>query len=1144
MKSLLRTSGAWAFFVAAFLNAFVDLGHKITIQNTVFKVYEGSTQVVLTALVNGLILLPFIFLVVPAGRITDRFRRHRVMQIAAWVSVFLALGVALFYHLGWFEAAFAMTFLLTAQSAFYSPAKFAYLKPLFGAEKLARANGAVQAISIGAILAGTLVFSIAFESLYSNANSTGAALTQVAGLGWLLVATALFELACLYRLPALDVIEPAQAAVRKPPRIREVVGRPLVGRTVLGISLFWGIGQVLLATFPAFLESRTGVQNAALIQASLAMSGIGIALGAMLAGRLSKDYIETGLIPLGALIICLSLWLMPLAQQLFTISFLNLSLGVGGGMFLISLNALLQFHSPEEEMGGVISVRNFFSNLVMLGFLASTILLSSIGLDETALLFVLAAAALLGTGYTIRLLPYSLTRLTVAGLMSQHYRLKVQAVENIPPRGGVLMLGNHISWVDWAMIQMASPRPIRFVMARVYYDRWYLRWILDAAGCIPIESGASSKQALEQVAEALKQGDVVCLFPEGALTPNGQLQEFRKGYETAVRLSGEEVPIVPFHLHGLWGSKLSKSSPGFKESRAIPGKRDVVVTFGNALPGNTTAAELKQRIFELSVHAWNEYAETLPHLGEAWVTQAKQMSRRMQLHDDISGSLTAQRLLVGSSLMMKRIRAAVPGQYVGLMLPFSAGGVMANMATLQAGKTLVNLNYTASTDALKFACDETGIDTIFTARRFLQQLEKRGIFVQEMLPDREFVFLEDLRDSFGKPEALGMLLQVKLLPAWLLKRTLCHRPESDLAAVIYSSGSEGNPKGVMLSHRNLMANVRQTAEALQPEPEDVMMGSLPLFHAFGLTAAQFLPLLEGIPVVCQPDPTDVLAVAKNVAKHQATIMFGTSTFLRFYCRNSKVEPLMLDSLRLVVAGAEKLSSDVREAFQNKFHKIIYEGYGMTEAAPVVSVNLPDELDTQRWRRKESNRVGTVGQPLAGTAVRIADPDTWQPLVAKEEGMVLVAGPQVMPGYLNQPEKSQAVLIQQDGLTWYASGDKGRLDEDGFLTLIDRYSRMAKLGGEMISLGAAEQLLRNGLVQQGYTGDLVATSIEDKRKGEKLVVLLDAEFNQKAINDYLKKAKANALMRPSSWLQVEEIPRLGAGKVDFTGVKKLANEMLG
>jgi acyl-[acyl-carrier-protein]-phospholipid O-acyltransferase/long-chain-fatty-acid--[acyl-carrier-protein] ligase len=1148
MPSLIRTHGAKVFFAAAFLNAFVDLGHKITIQNTIFKIYDGSTQVVLTAVVNGLILLPFIFLFIPAGKISDRFARHRVMQISGWFAVFLTLGIAVSYHMGWFVTAFAMTFLLAAQSAIYSPAKFAYLKSLFGAENLARANGALQSLAIVAILAATFAFSLLFERSFSGAVTTGEALTQVAGIGWMLVAGALIELACLYRLPDLKVIEKAlqesalgpKAPSRTP--LQTVLRRPVMGRSILGISLFWGIGQVMLAAFPAFAEMRTGVTNAAVVQGVLAMSGIGIAIGAYIAGQVSKNYIETGLIPVGALGICGTLWCMPFADSLTTFAVLQLIMGIAGGMFLIPLNAMVQFHADERELGGIISVRNLFSNLAMLGFLAATIGLTYIGFNEQFLLILLAVVAFAGTIYTVANVPQSLTRFAVASLMSQRYRLKVQGVKNIPASGGALLLGNHISFVDWAMIQIASPRPVRFVMAEMYYNRWYLKWIFDRFGCIPIASGPSSKSSLEAVSQALISGDLVCLFPEGKLTSNGQLGEFRRGYETACNMTDTDIPIVPFYLQGLWGSRHSRSSASFKDARAIPGKRDVVVTFGEALPSDTPAHLLKRKVSEVSVVAWEHYASSLPSLAVAWVDKAKTMGKTQIIHDDLSGDLSAYRALTGAVLMSKRISELYPEQNVGLALPFTVGGVLANMATLLAGKTLVNLNYTASAEALQFACRESGISKVITAKRFITNLQKRGIELQELLPDQELIYLEDVRESFSKTESLTTLLMVRLLPTWLLKKIICKKHNPAQAAIIFSSGSEGLPKGIILSHKNLMANVKQAADALQPDSEDVMMSSLPLFHAFGLTAAQFLPLIEGMPMVCQPDPTDVVSVAKAVAKYKATIMFGTSTFLRFYCRNTKVHPLMLESLRLTVAGAEKLSADVRQAFEAKFRKPIYEGYGMTECSPVVGVNLPDQLDSKRWQVSTSNKVGTIGQPLSGTSLRIADPESLRELETGEEGMVLVAGPQVMSGYLNAPSKTAEVLVQQNGITWYVSGDKGRLDEDGFLTLIDRYSRMAKLGGEMISLGAVEQLVRPALIAQEYTGDIVATSVEDKRKGEKLVVLLDEPFDQKAVIDYLKKNKANSLMRPSIWIKVEEIPRLGAGKVDFPTAKKLAIEL--
>ena len=1153
MASLMRIGGANVFFAAAFLNAFVDLGHKITIQNTVLKIYDGSTLIALTATVNALILLPFIFLFIPAGKITDRFARHRVMQLSGWAAVALTLAIALCYHMGWFVISFAMTFLLAAQSAIYSPAKIAYLKSLFGAENLARANGAVQSIAIVAILASTFAFSILFERFFADAGTTGETLRQVSGISWMLVAGALIELACLYRLPNLDLIEkaPQQAAANSNPSgnspssspLQTVFKRPLMVKSIVGISLFWGIGQVMLAVFPAFAKAQTGIDNAALIQGTLAMSGIGIAIGAFIAGRVSKNFIETGLIPLGALGICISLWCMPFADSLTNFAILHFVMGLAGGMFLIPLNALVQFHAQERELGGIISVRNLFSNLTMLVFLLAAIAFTYLGLSEQFLLFTLALVALVGTLYTVVNLPQSLTRFAISSMISQRYRIAVQGVKNIPATGGALLLGNHISFVDWAMIQIASPRPIRFVMASSYYDRWYLKWLFKQAGCIPIQSGPASKSALEAISEALSSGDLVCLFPEGALTRNGQLGEFRRGYETACRMTKTEVPIVPFYLQGLWGSKLSMSSDNFKSSRAIPGKRDLVVTFGRPLASDTPPDLLKRKVSELSVIAWHHYADSLPSLQEAWIDKAKAMGRKNIIHDDLSGSLSAYRTLTGATLMSRRIAKLYPEQNVGLALPFSAGGVLANMATLLAGKTLVNLNYTASAEALQYACKESGITRVLTARRFISNLQKRGIELSELLPDQELIYLEDMRETFSKAESLVTLLKVILLPSALLKKLICKKHMPEQAAIIFSSGSEGLPKGIVLSHKNLMANAKQAADALQPDTNDVMMSSLPLFHAFGLTAAQFLPLIEGIPMVCQPDPTDVVSVAKAAAKYKTTIMFGTSTFLRFYCRNSKVHPLMLDSLRLVIAGAEKLSADVRQSFELKFKKAIYEGYGMTECAPIVGVNLPDQLDNARWKIKTSNKLGTIGQPLSGTSIRIVDPESFKELATNEEGMVIIAGPQVMSGYLNSPEKTAEVLIEEDGITWYVTGDKGKLDADGFLTLIDRYSRMAKLGGEMVSLSAVEQLIRPALIEQDYLGDIVATSVEDKRKGEKLIVLLDQNFDQKALINYLKKTKANALMRPNDWIQVDEIPRLGAGKVDFTKAKKLATKLV-
>ncbi len=308
----------------------------------------------------------------------------------------------------------------------------------------------------------------------------------------------------------------------------------------------------------------------------------------------------------------------------------------------------------------------------------------------------------------------------------------------------------------------------------------------------------------------------------------------------------------------------------------------------------------------------------------------------------------------------------------------------------------------------------------------------------------------------------------------------------DTAAILFSSGSEGTPKGIELTHRNIMANVRQTSDVLNTEANDVVLSNLPLFHAFGLTATTFLPLLEGIPMVCHPDPTDALGCAKAIARHRATFLCSTSTFLRLYTRNKRIHPMMLESLRLVVAGAERLSPDVRESFALKFQKPIYEGYGATETTPVASCNLPDSLSTEDWRVQTGNRPGTVGMPLPGTSFRIVDPVSLETLPPGEDGLILIGGVQVMKGYLKAPDKTADAIVELDGQRWYKTGDKGHQDEDGFLTIVDRYSRFAKLGGEMISLTQVEEQVRRVLGEPEM--ELVAVNVPDPKKGERIILL--------------------------------------------------------
>ena len=1154
MTQLTRVPGFLPFVVVVFLNSFVDLGHKIIIQNTLFKAYDGPEQIWLTAVVNALILLPFILLFTPSGWIADRWPKNRVMRTAAWVAVGITLGITACYYLGLFWPAFAMTFVLALQSAIYSPSKFGYIKELCGTEALTPANAWVQASSSIAILAGILTFSVLFEMMLATPSGqiggTGMApdaiMRQIAPVGWFLVLGSLVEVAMTYRLPDRRAGDPAMhfhwgeyvSGRYLKHNLHAAWDNQVIWLSIIGLGVFWGISQVLLAAFPAFVEDSLGETNTVVIQGVMAFAGIGIIVGAAIAGRIARDHVETGLIPFSALGIAATLFFLPLigAPWLHGINFM--ALGLLAGMFIVPLNALIQFNAGERELGRVLAAKNFILNWIMLGGLIVTVISALADAGSRAIMVALAVVALGGAVYTVWQLPQSLVRFFIGRLMAVRYRLQVIGLDNMPAQGGVLMLGNHISWIDWAMVQMASPRPVRFVMERVIYERWWLKWFLDFFGVVPI-SRAGSRNALQAVTELINQGQVVCLFPEGTLSKNAQLAEFKRGFEVAAE--GADGVILPFYLRGLWGSRFSNASDKLKESRRGGRARDVIVAFGPTLPITSNAQRVKQAVFELSVSSWAEHVQSLPTLPAAWLHVAKRRLDVPMVLDSAGTALTNRRLIAAVLLFAGALRKRCPQRNLGILLPASSAGVIANLAGWLAGKTVVNLNYTASPEALAAALASAGIRNVITADRFLRKLRQRGIDAEALLTGATLHRMEDIRSGLGRVKGFAAFAAAIALPASLLRALYCHRvhPE-DTAAILFSSGSEGAPKGVELTHRNILANVRQIADVLNTETDDLMLSNLPLFHAFGLTATTALPLLEGIPMVCHPDPTDALGSAKAIARHKATVLCSTSSFLRLYVRNRKVHPLMLESLRVVVAGAERLSPDVRDGFAVKFGKGIYEGYGATETTPVASVNVPDAIEVANWKVQTGNKPGTVGMPLPGTSFRVVDPVTLQALPSGEDGLILIGGVQVMKGYLNDPARTSAAVVELDGQRWYKTGDKGHLDADGFLTIVDRYSRFAKLGGEMVSLGAVEGAVRRALAEPEL--DLCAVALPEPKKGERVVLLITGK-DPDALRAQLLKAGVPPLLLPATILRVDSVPKLGSGKTDFAAAKRLAQASL-
>jgi len=1145
MKALFNIAGFGSYILIVFLNAMTDLGHKIVLQNTIFKAYDGSELIVLTAIINALILLPFIFLFSPAGFISDKYPKVKVVEYASAAAIGITTLILFSYMMGWFWAAFVLTFILAAQSAIYSPAKYGLIKEMTGNDMLAAANAVVQAVTIVSILAGAVIYSVFFEQLLQDRTTHPSEILQyIAPVGFLLIGASIIEFLLARRLAKrfkkVTIDEEMHFEMGEYQNLHYLKKNFAVLRrdkavwaSILGLGFLWGISQILVAIFGEYLKGKLGITDTVTAQGLLALTGVGLVVGSIVAGRVSRNFIETGIIPVGALGVTVTLYAIPSLDTLTLLGSALFAFGFFSGLIVVPLNALIQFSTPTPILGKVLAGNNFVQNVIMFTALILTALFGYFQLSSTGLFYVIAVVALFGTAAALLKLPQSMIRYLVRIIVSFRYSLSVDGLKNIDAKKGVLLLGNHVSFLDWAILQIAYPKQIRFVMDRSYYEIWYLKPFFRFFNAIPISS-RGGKNALSLVTEALNRGETVAIFPEGHLSRNGHLGVFQRGFEIACREADNEVVIVPFYLRGLWEGDFSHASQKMKRKKS----KDVTISFGEMMDVHSTAPEVKKAVFDLSVQSWRAYARTLPSIQEAWIESAKEVGGKLSMADSTGVELSGNRFITGTLLMANKLKNKIGNMpHTGVILPTSVGGSMGNMALLTLGKTIVNLNYSSGTPSLMHAIKAANIETVVTSRQFVTKLKAKGFDLSEVLEMVEVVYLEEIKEQIGKLESMMMLFAVKIMPVWMLKLFYIRSKQSnDTAAILFSSGSEGTPKGIELSHKNIMGNIKQITTLINPTDEDVMLGTLPIFHSFGLTVTTLMPLVEGIPVVCHPDPTDGFGIGKISAKYEATMLFATATFFRLYTRNRKLHPLMFKDLRMIIAGAEKLPKEIRQAFKEKFGHEIFEGYGATETTPVASVNIPDVLLPDTWKPQIGNKPGTVGLPVPGSSFKIVDPETFEVLATGEEGMILIGGTQIMKGYLGDPEKTASVIKEIDGIRWYVTGDKGRLDEDGFLTIVDRYSRFAKIGGEMVSLGLVEQEIGKIVSKEEK---IAVTAIPDAKKGEALILLFEGEREIDEVMHAVGTLGMNPLFMPAKAYKVDEIPVLGTGKADFKGAKRLA-----
>jgi acyl-[acyl-carrier-protein]-phospholipid O-acyltransferase / long-chain-fatty-acid--[acyl-carrier-protein] ligase len=703
------------------------------------------------------------------------------------------------------------------------------------------------------------------------------------------------------------------------------------------------------------------------------------------------------------------------------------------------------------------------------------------------------------------------------------YRVDAVGLENLPS-GGFLLLPNHISWVDAVVLQLACPRPIRYVIDQEYYHKPILHPFLRLLGCIPITS-RKSHSAIRAAKEKIAEGEIVCVFPEGRLERTGTLLRLQRGYELIARHANAEV--VPVWLDQLWGSIFSFQGGKFfrKFPKRIP--YPVTIAFGKPLEADAAdIATMREELLKLGEFCFSRRPSLDRHLAEPCVRGLKRRPFATAVIDGLDHSALSRSKLLGAAVALSRyLRKEFSDERIAIILPASKGSVVANLGVTLADKVPVDLNFTIGRAANESCCKRANLRVAISATQFMERLKdfpwpERVLKLDELMPRM-------------KRQIIFWWIMSILIPAGLLLRLLKIPKEGGHreAVLLFTSGSTGEPKGAVMSHRNVVGNVSQFRQLLDATRDDALLASLPFFHTFGSTVTLWYPLIEGVRIVTYPNPLEAAKNAALIERYKLTLLLATPTFLRGYLR--KVEPQQPRTLRLVITGAEKLPLDLAKNFEERFKQKVFEGYGLTETSPVVSVNLPEPQPGEQVQ--PSSRLGSVGKMAPGIAAEIREPETNRKLSLHETGMLWLRGVNIFEGYLHDAERTADVL--QNG--WLKTGDLGRFDEDGFLYIEGRLSRFSKIGGEMVPHEAIESRIVDLLGLSGIDERPIAImGVQDEAKGEALVLLSAVDVDLAEVRSKLHDAGVPNLWIPKQVQRVESIPVLASGKLDLKKCKEV------
>ncbi|WP_404712248.1 acyl-[ACP]--phospholipid O-acyltransferase [Sphingomonas sp. MMS24-J13] len=1122
--SLLGKRRFGPLFVVQFLGAFNDNVLKyamLFLANFTIYASDPGRSAILATIATGIFILPYFLFSALAGELADAWDKAWLMRAVKGAEIaFMALGLAGL----WLQSVpllLLALFFMGCHSTIFGPIKYSIMPQQLGAHEIMGGTGLIEAGTFLAILGGQLLAGVVAPW------EAGLIATGLACVGFF---------ASLFVPPAPPV---AKVTITRNPFASTwaVLKAAHSGRgvwlSILGISWFFAIGAVMVSEFLPLVSNNLGGREQ-VVTLFLIVFSIAIAVGSMLVNKLLDGAVSARYVPVAALLMSgfmLDLWRVTsrfvivtphatIAQFVATrgswhILFDLAALAIAGGMFVVPLYAILQTTSPPDGRSRVIAANNIVNAIVMVLVVAVATGLLGMGVTIPGIIGAMGFSTLAVALISCWLLPDTAIKATIRTILKLLYRIELHGAENMPrPGERAVVVVNHVSWLDGLLLAAFLPGKPVFAVHSAITRKWWIQPALKLFRAFPVDP--TNPMATKAMVRAVKEGNTLVIFPEGRITVTGALMKVFDG--PGMVADKADAPIIPVRIDGAQFSTFSRLR-GKARLRSFPKiSLTILPPRRFAIDGTMTArarrAAAGRRLYdEMSamIFATSPIDRTL---FEALLDARHVHGGKALVVEDIKREPLSYDRLIAGSLALGRLfeRHSAPREAVGLLLP-NISGTVASVFALQAiGRVPAMLNYTAGLANLKAACLAADVRTIVTARAFITQAKLEPIVAGLEADGRAILYLEDLAQRIGFGAKLRALIASRSAARSHRRRRIA---PTDPAVILFTSGSEGLPKGVVLTHRNLLANCAQLSARIDFNSSDLVLNALPVFHSFGLTGGTLLPVLNGIRTLLYPNPLHYRIIPALAYDANATILFGTDTFLAGYARMAHNYDFY--ALRYIFAGAERVRDETRKAWSDKFGLRILEGYGATEAGPVIAVNTPMHF-----------QAGSVGRLLPGIEAEVSP----MPGIT-EGGKLAIRGPNIMAGYM---KADQPGVLQPPEGGWHDTGDIVTLDEMGFVTIRGRAKRFAKIGGEMVSLPAVE-----GYAAAAWPGsDHAAVTRADARKGEQLVLFTTRTGAVAAELQAWGRANGVAeLAIPRDIRVVEALPVLGTGKLDYVEMGRLA-----